>query len=426
MKLIFSILCIFLFNSSVSAKTYYSDYSEFTDYSLERSEASDVVNVETKRVYNKYFDVSDGDYYLLEENPVQYPYINVNIYKTTSFSDWSVNYPQDKYSRIIESRKVCDDLDCLNSHFEFRYKDRLYYHYRETAKLLGENSSLSGYIKDENDYIEYYRYQIRDKININDNIIITSVSQSITDFIDCTTDYQVIGNINYLKNGLYDISIVTSFITVPITVNVMIIDNVRNDYQLVLKDKNTLINKLNNDLLNNKKLIEDNNMTINALSSKLNISNQEIESISNKYNNLAKSKKNELENLNLKLNQSNEQLLDYKDQNNLLNHQLSILDIEIKDKINIIQNKDKSLNNLNSKINILEQKISNMQKNLDSRDDNLKKLELCNKTNNSLSIKLEKDKSIKKQDLFYFTFVEVILFLISCSVLKIKSMKKKS
>ena len=56
--------------------------------------------------------------------------------------------------------------------------------------------------------------QVRDKINISDEIIITKNSQTINDFIDSTVPYQVIGDIDYSKNDIYNINIVTSFITI--------------------------------------------------------------------------------------------------------------------------------------------------------------------------------------------------------------------
>ena len=80
MKLIFCILLVLLFRENVFAETYYSKYSEFSDYSLEVVEASDTVNVETKREYNTYFDVAEGGYYLLGDNIGYFFYYFISRY----------------------------------------------------------------------------------------------------------------------------------------------------------------------------------------------------------------------------------------------------------------------------------------------------------------------------------------------------------
>ncbi len=61
-KVLLSVLLSLILKEGVSAKIYYSDYSDFSDYSLEKRESSDLVNVEVKKVYNKYFSVAVGDY----------------------------------------------------------------------------------------------------------------------------------------------------------------------------------------------------------------------------------------------------------------------------------------------------------------------------------------------------------------------------
>lgn len=410
MKLILCILFVLLFREDVFAKTYYSDYSEFTEYSIERVESSDIVNVESKKIYNKYFDVAEGGYYLMGENPSYYPYINVNIYKSTEFTEWSTVYPEDKYSRIIEHRKNCIDEECLTYYLEFRYKDRLYYHYQEYTQQLAENSSLKGYIKDEDDYTEYYRYQKRDKLEIEDNIIITSIDEKLDKFITCTTKYQVEGEIDYSKNGMYEVNIFTDFAIVPIQVQVLIVNNVEKKYNNLLKNKDVDIQRLHNDL----KISLKNVNSLEIENQQLQLTNKYIRQELERKDELYKSCENDLFNLEeiSKVNHSNlaNQLEDSL--NELLALQSNVL------------NKENNIYQLKQEISELQEQLNVNNTNIEQHNDNLKKLELCEKVNSSLNIKVENTKKMNQQNTFYIIFISTLLFLIMCALLKIKSREK--
>ena len=432
-KILLSILLILGLKGGVSAKRYYSDYSEFSDYNLEKIESSDLVNVEVKRVYNKYFSVAEGDYYRLGENSVLYPYINVNIYKDTEFTNWNSMYPEDKLGRIIEFKNVCDNNDCTINHLEYRYKDRLYFHYRNVEKLLDESSILKGYIKNEQDYISYYRYQVRDKIDISDEIIITSKNKTIDDFIDSTVPYQVIGNIDYSKNDIYNVNVITSFIKIPLKVEVLIIDNVIGSYKKDLFNKSLDIEKLNkqielykNKIITKEQMESNFNKQIESLRVDLNNKNKinaEIKDkniwlenkidILEKENSLYEKSTLECKNTNtyygLKLLQFNNDIIFYK--NKLSNLNKLLLEKDITDN-NII----KKLNN----------KITDYELIVETNTDISKKLSLCNETNSNLNKKISNSKTIEKQNVVYTLFIGIIFFFIGCSVLKIKSIKKNN
>lgn len=435
-KVLLSILLILGLKEVVSAKIYYSDYSDFSDYSLEKRESSDLVNVEVKKVYNKYFSVAVGDYYRLDENPVFYPDINVNIYKDTEFTNWSSVYPEDRLGRIIEFKNVCDSNDCKFNHFEYRYKDRLYFHYQNIEKVLDEDSVLKGYIKDEHDYTNYYRYQIRDKINISDEIIITKNSQSINDFIDSTVPYQVSGNIDYSKNDIYNINIVTSFITIPLKVEVLIFDNIINKYNKDLLNKNLDIKKLNkeievykNELVINKQNESSLNKKIGDLEFDINnfyILNTEMKEkntlLENKINNLYQENglykgsilewKNTNDNYELEISKKSSEINLYKKK---------ILDLN-----RIIYEKNIENTSKDSNIKDLNNRIDDYELNLSKENDILKKLNLCNEVNNNLNKKINDSKTIEKQNIVYILFINIIFFFIVCSILKIKSIKKNN
>ena len=435
-KILLSILLSLVLKEGVSAKTYYSDYSEFSDYSLEKIESSDLVNVEVKRVYNKYFDIVEGNYYMLDENPGFYPIINVNVFKYTGFTEWSIVFPQDKLGRIIECRNVCDNSNCSVNHMEYRYKDKLYFHYREVPILLEENSPLKGYIANEKDYTNYYRYQIRDKINISDEIIITKNSQTINDFIDSTVPYQVIGNIDYSKNDIYTINIVTSFVTIPLKVEVLIFDNIIDKYNKDLLNKNLDIKKLNKEIevYKNKLVISKQNESslnkkIEDLQFDINnfyILNTEIK----EKNTLLESKINDLYQENDLYQKS---ILECKNNNDKYeleilknSSEISLYKKKIFDLNKIIYEKDIENTSKDSIIKDLNNRIDDYELNLSKDNDILKKLNLCNEVNNSLNKKIDNRKTIEKQYVVYILFISIIFFFIGCSILKIKSIKKNN
>lgn len=435
-KVLLSVLLSLILKEGVSAKIYYSDYSEFSDYSLEKIESSDLVNVEVKRVYNKYFSVAEGDYYRLGENSVLYPYINVNIYKDTEFTNWSSVYPEDKLGRIIEFKNVCDNNDCTINHLEYRYKDRLYFHYRNVEKLLDESSILKGYIKNEQDYISYYRYQVRDKIDISDEIIITSKNKTIDVFIDSTVPYQVIGNIDYSKNDIYNVNVITSFINIPLKVEVLIFDNIVDNYNKDLFNKNLDIEKLNKEIevYKNKLVISkqnESNLNKRIENLELDINNFYIlNSKMKEKNTLLESKINDLYQENGLFQKS---ILECKNNNDKYeleilknSSEISLYKKKIFDLNKIIYEKDIENTSKDSKIKDLNNRIDDYELNLSKENDILKKLNLCNEVNNNLNKKINDSKTIEKQKIVYILFINIIFFFIVCSILKIKSIKKNN
>lgn len=421
-KILFICLLVLTLGEVASAKKYYSDYSEFTEYSEEEVLPSDIVNVEVKKVYNKYYNYFTGTYCIIDECDYRYPYVNTKLYKETAFSEWNSDYPNNKVGRVIENKIVCDNNECTNKHVEYRYKDRFYLHFYIDSKLLSKDSTVNGYIKDENDYVTYYRYQTRNKLEINDNITIVDKNSTINDFIFSNKEYKIVGNIDYTKNGIYNISVVTDFINVPVSVNVMIVDNINNFYNNKLMDKDIIIDKLNKEIKNNEQIISDKIDIENKLKENITTLKKEID-----YNNI---NRNELINDNKNLQSYQKELENsiniYRE--NILNYQKESAIYETKllhyKKINDIYrvqilDKDNVIDNLNVKIN-------NYKLNSNREEDFIKKLKLCNDINDSLNKKLTDNKNIKDQNSFYIIFIFIILSLISFSVLKIKSIKKNN
>ncbi len=92
------------------------------------------------------------------------------------------------------------------------------------------NESTTDYKLDYNDYKTYYRYKIRDKVVLNDNIIIENKDVDLNDFIleSTSNDIKITSNLNLNVNGFYDINFILPFKTVSTTVKVDIKENYLN------------------------------------------------------------------------------------------------------------------------------------------------------------------------------------------------------
>ena len=154
-----------------------------------------------------------------------------------SISDFS------KVKPIYEDGVYYDELPFLRKDdykeelVSYRYKDKLYYFFSYDKEYIdGYFKQRDGYEKDENDYIDYYRYRNRDKIEFSEHIEINKNDSFLEEYINSTTEYEIDGNIDYNKNGLYHIKIKTYFITKDVTVSINIKENNKED----IKDKKAL------------------------------------------------------------------------------------------------------------------------------------------------------------------------------------------
>lgn len=424
MKILVGLFLILGLYTKVDAKVYYSEYSEYSDYSLEKVEGSELVDVEVERRNKWYLSVAKGDYYKWGDNPVSLPYVNVNIYKVSDFSEWSEDYPEDDYGRIVERKDVCDDKECFIKHVEYRYKDKYYYHYSNKRQYKDDYYVyLDGYIRDEKDYKDFYRYRTRDKLEITDKIVITKKDEKLEDFITSNMDYKIVGEINYTRNGIYSIEIENYFVKVPITVTVLLEDNIKNYYTnlLFLKEENIVeiekqikitenklleMNQEKEELINNY-LLEKQDWT-----KKLNLKQEIIDNYIEKYEQGLK-----------QVEVLQQEILGMTEQNNEMKNKKENLSDELSRKNNLLIFTRLDKNNLQEELNIhLEEKNQCLQK----YDDIIKKYNLCEKNYNTLEQKLNNERKVQKQSIFSVCFVISILSILICFLLRIKSMKKNT
>lgn len=119
---------------TVSAKeeVYYGEYGPYLDWSMQKVEESDTIQVEHEKRYRWYYDeITYGDYTLLGEVTDTYPYQDMDQSKKGNWSEWSTFLPEKVEKRQIEEKKL----------YRFRKMKPIRYIYFYHAK--GTNGRLS-------------------------------------------------------------------------------------------------------------------------------------------------------------------------------------------------------------------------------------------------------------------------------------------
>ncbi|MFA5603264.1 MAG: hypothetical protein WDA12_00190 [Bacilli bacterium] len=137
---------------------------------------------------------------------------------------WTEPKRSDKPLNSTVTRKVTR----LN---EYRYQDTLYRRYgikRTYYDKFDLISPLGFPIKDEETATKYYTSQKRDKVTIENDIVITDQKQKLEDSVieNTTNSLNIKSNIDYNKNGLYKVSFILPFIQVDRVVLVNIKENI--------------------------------------------------------------------------------------------------------------------------------------------------------------------------------------------------------
>lgn len=241
-------------------------------------------------LYSKQYNLQFSDEYW--KNAVKRVHntdeININIWQ---------------YNEITTGLRNNDFVINKESIKQYRYQEKWCKVY-EMGKEYSDYSKqpIGDYTNKVEDSLKYfYSYRTRDKLEL-DIKDITEINYNLNNFILSSSDkVEVNNNINWKKNGIYDISfkvnnlIVNEKVKLNIEANTIeelkqIIDNLKKDYENKIKELEEQLNncKLNKDCLN-KKITELNNLV-----------KQHEEEISNLNNIILnyQNKINSLENLN--------------------------------------------------------------------------------------------------------------------------------
>lgn len=189
-----------------------------------------------------------------ENNLYQINYFSINLKSSNKdnvvieASDWIRGNTKYEQEEIVEYKPVDEPLTMVTELKLYHYQDPLFYFYNVENKYIdGYFKDYPHLIKDENNYKDYYRYQVRDKLEVEEEIIITDHNQKLSDFATSTVEYEIITNLDINKNGSYEVEYKTPFITIKKEVIVDIKENELND----------ISNKYNNLLIDYNKLKQD-------------------------------------------------------------------------------------------------------------------------------------------------------------------------
>lgn len=191
----------------------------------------------------------------------------------------------------------------------YRVTNTYYYYY----KIIKDYSQVHNdyYNKyDENTYEDYYRYRTRDKVVIADEIIIDN-KQKIEDYIlDSTVEVRVEPELDYSKNGTYNVNFITPFKTINKDVIIDRYENKYNDLNNTVDGYLDEIDRLNKELDNSNNNLDNYIKELNNYMTKLEDTSKELE----KYKN-----KDELESYNKYIEELNTYIIEIEKLNSEIN-----------------------------------------------------------------------------------------------------------
>ncbi|HPF83375.1 MAG TPA: hypothetical protein PLV83_04355 [Bacilli bacterium] len=212
---------------------------------------------------------------------IDYDIFDYGNYLTTLEGYDNVDYKIDdfrKYKNIFDTTKTIND--CFNklrtniSEYNTKYRNiiNLKEHEIINKEYIDEYAKKDTdiYKIDSSKYIYLYRYKKRDKVIISDDIVINSNDKNLKDFILYSSinidDIKIIDNIDYTKNGTYEVKYILPFKEVIKEVLVDIKDNeeelenikdLKEEKLEVINTNNDLNNSINNDLNDKEETIKE-------------------------------------------------------------------------------------------------------------------------------------------------------------------------
>lgn len=249
------------------------------------------------------------------------------------------------YSQTSQEKLDNEFVYSLSSHNEYRYKEKMCQTYSMSKDYYPQYSAIS---VDDYNYKDspqkFYRYQKRDKLELN-IFDITQKDYDLNNFILSSTDeYEIKHNIDWNKNGVYNVDFILNDLIVSKNVNVSILEN-------VIEEKDKEIDNLKQNLQNT---ISEYETTI-----------KELEDINNEY-------LNDVNKLNQEIIVINNQILNMKDENVQNNEYFNKIINDFASKIDEYDEKVKNLESINitylrtldilsNEINDLKNEINNLK-----------------------------------------------------------------
>ena len=196
-------------------------------------------------------------------------------YKITFYEDDSLINPLYSCEKLSTTNLITiDEFDILNTAFidefelytkrndmmlkdyyqEYSYRDKYIGYYKIIKNYYpGYVENVEGYIKDNDDFIIEKEYLKKARVEIKDNIVITSSVYDLNDYIKSDIPYEITSNIDITKNGEYEVKFLFPNKTITKKVKV----DTYNEYIKSLENKLEIKNKELLDTIENKNEIID-------------------------------------------------------------------------------------------------------------------------------------------------------------------------
>ena len=381
-----------------------------------------------------------------------------------------LNISLQEWTTSETSYEIDDDASIVDTKVtkQYRYQEKWCKVYQKKKEYYQEysNKAIDDYIyRDEESKKTFYRYRTRDKLEI-DVYDITDENFDLNNFIITSTDeVEITNNIDWNKNGIYDITFTLNDLIVTKSVNLNIDSNTIDELEKEILILEQQISNLEEDLKKQKKYYEeqleileeklnncqsDNNCLKEILEEKeLIIKNQEEQliSLNDKINQLQaeiNSKIDEIIYLNQnnellkdKITKLNEEIIKLKNNTSNLNQEvineynktndLIIINQFYKEKIDELtedlnllnESTNKKLTDKNNLINQYEQKIKELEDKLNENQclTDLKKEQNTNEDLNNYVLKITSNR--------IFDITMIVLFLLLLLYVIFKNQKPK-
>ena len=273
-----------------------------TTIDFDMEEENNIIYIDLKDYYDHnnirmivtFYDTMDLYMYFLNGIEDSLYYVRHRFEKNDRQISYSINYNSVIPFKSLDYEYKLHDTDILDDTMEL-VEEINYYQVTDTyIEYYNMNKEYSDYLeqpttyfdkRDTSDYIEVYKYRTRDKLEIEDELIIYDINTNLNNLIKYSTD-KVDINTNLIdKSGVYDIVFKLNDITVK--------------KKLVYFKNNDLENERIKNLLNNyNNVIND---QYNIISKKDSI----IDELNLKNNDLIKTYENKIFNLNTRISFNN-------------------------------------------------------------------------------------------------------------------------
>lgn len=233
-------------------------------------------NIKTDIYVSKEIPISsNGDYITSIVGDTKKAYLAINDFSIYKIYDKPTFYASECTENLPSNIKEYEKL-YRNTYKIYEYKiiDRIY-----TDKYSANNTDEL-YV-DLQKSMNFYRYKQRDKVIISDNLIIDSKDKKLIDFIEYSSinldDIKITSNVNYNKNGIYQINFILPFKTVSKDITV----NIEANYINLINEQANYITDLNNSTSQSNYAVDKKNLEIKEVIIEEESKNKEITELLN-------------------------------------------------------------------------------------------------------------------------------------------------